>query len=194
MAAQRLTVTSFGAMHPSRKALLLQNLSWRCTICWIGAVILLLKTMRMEFRPYMGLGVEDAFHTYLEATFHRAMSNPLAGAHTVAGLVYLHFTSMRYGSNWYQGDHGKPCKQCGDLLKDITARSGLHWEPTSPPGSYDASEKFRQLGKLVVDTFEKRELAQIGMSWLQYLIVSGEIWLFDALIKIDAVDSHADWA
>lgn len=59
-----------------------------------------------------GLGVEDAYHTYLEAMLHRASSNPLAGAHAMAAIVYLHFTSIRYGSARYKGNHGKPCGRC----------------------------------------------------------------------------------
>lgn len=141
-----------------------------------------------------GLGVEDAFHTYLEAMLHRASSNPLAGAHAIASIVHLHFTSMRYGSSRYRGDHGKPCRRCEKLLRNITARGGLQWEPTPPPSSFTASEKFRRLGKLVVDTFEPHQLAQTGVSWLQHLITTGEIWLFDALVKIHPVDSNAGWA
>lgn len=79
------------------------------------------------------------------------------------------------------------------LLRGITARAGLRWEPIPPPNSFTSSEKLRRLGKLVVDRFEKHPLAQIGMSWLQHLLTTGEIWLFDARVKITPVDSDVDW-
>ncbi|KAL2839326.1 hypothetical protein BJX68DRAFT_258910 [Aspergillus pseudodeflectus] len=57
-----------------------------------------------------------------------------------------------------------------------------------------ASEYFRDLAKRVVDRFEELPLAQYGISWLQYRIISGEIRVFDALLKIDQLDFGADWA
>lgn len=140
-----------------------------------------------------GLGFKEAFHTYLEAMLYRATSEPVSGAHAMAGIVYLHFTSVRYGSYRYQGDHGKPCEKCERILGEVTARAGLQWEPIPPPDSFAAGEKFRQLSKQVVDKFEKHPLAQIGLSWLQHLIVTGEIWLFDALVPIHPLDSDAGW-
>ncbi|EAU35422.1 predicted protein [Aspergillus terreus NIH2624] len=101
-----------------------------------------------------GLGFENAFHTYLEASLRRASAEPRSGVHAMAGL---------------------------------------RWEPKPPPSSFSAGEEFRQLSKRVVDTFEKHSLAQIGLSWLQYLIVSGDIWLFDVLSSICPLDSDADW-
>lgn len=140
-----------------------------------------------------GLGFENAFHTYLEASLRRASAEPRSGVHAMAGILYLHFTSIRYGSYSYRGDHGEPCGTCARMLRDVTDRAGLRWEPKPPPSSFSAGEEFRQLSKRVVDTFEKHSLAQIGLSWLQYLIVSGDIWLFDVLSSICPLDSDADW-
>jgi hypothetical protein len=50
------------------------------------------------------------------------------------------------------------------------------------------------MAKRVVDRFEELPLAQYGISWLQYFIISGEICVFDALVKIDQLDCGADWA
>lgn len=141
-----------------------------------------------------GLAYKDAFHTYLEATLHRASSEPLSGLHAMAGIVFLHYTSIRYGSYRYRGDHGGPCGQCERILADVTAKAGLQWKPTPPPSNFTAAQKYRQLGKEVVDQFEKHPLAQIGLSWLQHLIVTGEIWLFDAQVPIPPLDAEAAWA
>ncbi|KAL2821707.1 hypothetical protein BDW59DRAFT_164046 [Aspergillus cavernicola] len=62
---------------------------------------------------------------------------------------------------------------------------GLQWAPAPLPRTFAASEYFRYLAKGVVDRFERLPLAQYGISWLQYLITSGDIRVFDALIKID---------
>ena len=111
----------------------------------------------------------------------------------MAGIVYLHFTSIRYGSYRYRGDHREPCGKCEQILRDITTMAGLHWKPIPPPSSFTAAKRFRQLSKQVVDKFEKHTLAQTGLSWLQHLIVTGEIWLFDAQVSIHPLDSEADW-
>lgn len=124
---------------------------------------------------------------------HRASSEPISGVYAMAGIVYLHFTSIRYGSYRYRGDHREPCGKCEQILRDITTMAGLHWKPIPPPSSFTAAKRFRQLSKQVVDKFEKHTLAQTGLSWLQHLIVTGEIWLFDAQVSIHPLDSEADW-
>lgn len=61
-----------------------------------------------------GMGFEDPFHTYLEATPQRAASHPLSGAAAISGIVYMHFTGARYASYEYHGTvTGKaPCDKC----------------------------------------------------------------------------------
>ncbi|KAJ5128732.1 hypothetical protein N7526_006898 [Penicillium atrosanguineum] len=139
-----------------------------------------------------GLGFKDAFHTYLESTLERASSEPLSGAHAMAGVVYLHFTSIRYGSYRYRGDIKKPCQMCQRVLRNVTAKAGLEWKPVPPPSIWSAGDKFRELSKRVVDRFEEQPLVQIGLSWLQHLVVSGEIGLFDALVRMKTLDSRAE--
>jgi hypothetical protein len=47
-----------------------------------------------------------------------------------------------------------------------------------------------------MDIFETQPLAQCGISWLQYLITTGRIRLFDALVTIEMGDftMDMDWA
>ena len=142
-----------------------------------------------------GLGFEDPFHTYLEAMLRRAGTDPLSGVHAMAAITHLQFTAVRYGSYRYNGVHGKsPCEKCEQTLKDLTAKAGFQWKPSPPPTSYAAGEEFRQPSKQYVDSFTDHTLPQTGLSWLQHLISSGDIWLFDATIPIQPLDSEADWA
>ncbi|CEL11808.1 hypothetical protein ASPCAL14904 [Aspergillus calidoustus] len=144
-----------------------------------------------------GLGeVNDPHHVYLEGMLRKANTHPMSGAYALAAIVFLHYTSVRYGSYRPKGKGAPcgPCSVCEKLLKEITLEAGLQWAPAPPPRTFAASEYFRGLAKRVVDRFEELPLAQYGISWFQYLVISGEIHVFDALVKIDQLDCGADWA
>lgn len=147
-----------------------------------------------------GLGIEDPHHDYLEDMLRRATTDPLSGAYAMASIVFLHFTATRYGAyNYYKGGGGgcggsfEPCGECERLLKCVTVRAGLHWAPMKPPQSFAEGEPFRQLCRSVFDKFETHPLGQCGISWLQHLVTTGQIRLFDALVAIDPLDSTAGW-
>lgn len=160
------------------------------------------------------MGAEDPFRTYLEAMLHKASSHPVSGAYAIASIVFLHYTSVRYGSYHYRSSRRwEPCATWEHLVKDITIRSGLRWEPTPPPDSFAAGQSYRDQARQVVDKsqwaapdsstltrrseegqFEKYPCAQYAISWFQHLIVTGQIRLFDALVDIETVDSTAEWA
>lgn len=53
----------------------------------------------------------------------------------------------------------------------------------------------RELGKLWADRFEDHGLNQVAFSWFQSLVATGNIWLFDVLVKaVDPVDTTVGWA
>lgn len=108
----------------------------------------------------------------------------------------FHYTSVRYGSHHYgaQGYCFDTCNKCIQLLEVITTEAGLQWAPEFPPDSFAAGEPFRHVTKRAVINFETHPRAQNGISWLQHLIVSGRIQLFDALLRIDQADRAAEWA
>ncbi|BAE57076.1 unnamed protein product [Aspergillus oryzae RIB40] len=141
-----------------------------------------------------GLGIEDPFHAYLEATLERAVSNPRSGGYAIAAIVYMHFTGVRYGAYDYHGTHGESCSECVRILRDVTIGAGLVWAPKSPPRSFEGSAGIRQLGKTWIDEFKDCGLVQESLGWFQHLVSTGEIRLFDVLNPIKEVDTEADWA
>ncbi|KAJ5708706.1 hypothetical protein N7488_008507 [Penicillium malachiteum] len=124
----------------------------------------------------------------------RAAFHPGQGATTIASLTFVHFTVARYASCDYSGTYGKPCSECVRLIQTITTQVKLAWAPKAPPGDFEEGARYRHLVKIWIDRFEDHELIQEGLSWFQYLIVEGKIWLFDALRPIEPVDSEADWS
>lgn len=142
-----------------------------------------------------GMGFNGPFHTYIEATLQRTASYPLSGAAAISGIVYMHFTGALYASYEYHGTVRGPCDKCIQLLKDNTARAGMVWNPKAPPASFDEGRKMRELGKLCADRFEDHGLVQKAFSWFQSLITTGNIWLFDVLLKTaNPVDTTVGWA
>ncbi|KAE8132571.1 hypothetical protein BDV38DRAFT_274983 [Aspergillus pseudotamarii] len=73
-----------------------------------------------------GPGIKDPFHAYLEAILKRAESNPRSGGYTIAAIVLMHFTGVRYGAYGYHGTHGEPCSECVQILQNVTMES-LGW-------------------------------------------------------------------
>lgn len=143
-----------------------------------------------------GLGYQQPFHIYLEAMLNRASTHPVSGAYAMACIVHLHFTSVRYGSYHYKSQDFNlhTCDRCIRLLQYITRMAELQWAPEPPPDSFEAGELFRLLTRRVVGNSESHPRAQYGISWLQYLIVSGRIELFDAMRYFDPLDDTVDWA
>ncbi|KAL4920530.1 hypothetical protein BDW62DRAFT_198838 [Aspergillus aurantiobrunneus] len=163
-------------------------LDWRCDIA--------AQNHENGVMALYGLGDKHPFHTYLEAMLYKACTHPVSGAYAMAGVVHLHFTAIRYGPYHYrfQGRGPGACQKCIQLLQVITKESGLQWAPEPPPDSFAAGEPFRHSSRRAVSHFESHPRAQYGISWLQHLIVSGRIWLFDALVDVDQVDHTAEWA
>jgi hypothetical protein len=143
-----------------------------------------------------GLGMKDPHHTYIEAMLEKASLHPLSGAYAMACIIHLHFTATRYGSYMYRGGVCDPCLKCESLLRDVTLGAGLQWAPMAPPRNFAEGHPFRQLCHSWMDTFETQPLDQCGISWLQYLITTGRIRLFDALVTIEMGDftMDMDWA
>ncbi|KAF7857028.1 hypothetical protein EAF04_009788 [Stromatinia cepivora] len=141
-----------------------------------------------------GLGIEAAFHTYLEALLRRVLSAPRFGIYGIGSIIYMHFTVSRYASWEYHGKHGPACDGCVDLLRSATEGAGLKWAPKPPPCNYEDGEEAREWGRLWSDQFTDRGLMQEAISWFQYLISTGKIWLFDVLVDaVDPVDDGTDW-
>jgi hypothetical protein len=141
-----------------------------------------------------GLGISPAFHCYLEALLNKCLVNPRDGIYWAAAVTYMQFTAARYGPYKYHGSHSEPCEKCVDLLRVITDRSGLAWLPKMPPGRFAEGQETRLLCKRWTDNFEEHNLIQEGTSWIQYLITTGKIWLFDALNKeVEPIDESVDW-
>lgn len=141
-----------------------------------------------------GLGFKAAFHTYLEALLKRALSAPRFGIYGIGSMIYMHFTVARYASWEYHGKHGPACDGCVDLLRSATEGAGLKWAPKPPPSNHEDGEEMREWGKLWTDQFIDRGLMQEAISWFQFLISSGKIWLFDVLADaVNPVDDGTDW-
>lgn len=140
-----------------------------------------------------GLGFADPFHTYLEKVLQRATFHPVSGAYAISAMVYMHFTASRYGAYEYRCENGRPCPECVALLRDITVQSGLVWAPKQPPRGFGEGREFRDLGVRLVDDFEDHGLVQEAFGWFQYLVFTAQIWVFDALRPISAVDDAAEW-
>ncbi|KAF2972823.1 hypothetical protein GQX73_g692 [Xylaria multiplex] len=142
-----------------------------------------------------GFGVVSPFHAFLEAMLKEALKHPRSGIYGIASIVYMHFTVGRYGAWEYHGEHKTGCDKCTSLLYRATKAAGLNWTPKPPPRSYAEGDKARELGRLWSDHFtDDGSLMQEALSWFQYLITSGEIWLFDLLEKgILPVDGDTDW-
>lgn len=142
-----------------------------------------------------GFGVEAPFHRFLEALLEKALQSPQAGLYGLASIVYMHFTCSRYGAYEYRGDFGPACKECIDILQSATTGAGLEWTPKPPPRSYAEGDKLRDWGRLWSDEFIDCGIIQEALGWFQYLISSGQIWVFDLLAgEIDPVDNSTDWA
>ncbi|KAI9373393.1 hypothetical protein BJX61DRAFT_533161 [Aspergillus egyptiacus] len=141
-----------------------------------------------------GIGVEEPFHTYLEAMLQKALSNPLSGAYGIAATTLMHFTAARYGAYKYRGNHEAPCPDCIQLLRDITLGAGLRWSPEPPPASFSEGSRIRELGQRWVDDYEDHGLVQEGLGWFQHLVVTGRIGLFDVFQKgVLPVDTKVGW-
>ncbi|KAJ9481858.1 hypothetical protein VN97_g11599 [Penicillium thymicola] len=138
-----------------------------------------------------GLGIQNPFHEYLEATMKRAAFNPKAGGFAIAAMTYMHFAAVRYGAYGYQRRRGQPCPECVKTLEAVTMGAGLAWNPKPPPKSFGDSASLRWLGKLWVDEFKDCGSIQEGLSWFQDLLCTGEIWIFDALTVINKVDNQS---
>ncbi|CAD6441810.1 d30e9f3d-078b-4005-9029-f380fe65a38f [Sclerotinia trifoliorum] len=141
-----------------------------------------------------GLGNEAAFHTYLEALLKMILRGPRFGMYGIGSMIYMHYTVARYASWEYHGKHGAACNECVDLLRSATEGAGLKWAPKPPPSNYEDGEEVREWGRLWTDQFIDRGLMQEAVSWFQYLISSGKIWLFDVLADaVNPVDDGTDW-
>ncbi|RDW79120.1 uncharacterized protein DSM5745_05972 [Aspergillus mulundensis] len=161
-------------------------LDWRCDAA--------AKNHENGVSAIYGLGVPDPFHVYLEAMLREGRTHPRSAAYAMGGVVYMSFTAVRYGSYEYKGGPWAACPECERLLREVTAGSGLRWMPVPPPQSFEEGEWARQLSREVVDGLEQHPLAQHGLAWLQHLVLSGQIRLFDALVDIDSVDATVDWS
>jgi hypothetical protein len=140
------------------------------------------------------LGSQTAFHDYLEAMLGNAQTEPRSGAYSIAAVTFMHFTSARYGAWEYLGEFGAPCGTCLQCLRDITTRSGLHWVPRRPTGSFSDGCGARERCKMWVEKFEDHGLVQESLGWFQHLLATGRIWVFDALnTGIETVDLGTRW-
>ncbi|APA09834.1 hypothetical protein sscle_05g046040 [Sclerotinia sclerotiorum 1980 UF-70] len=141
-----------------------------------------------------GLGIEAAFHTYLEALLKMVLTAPRFGMYGIGSMVYMHYTVARYAAWEYHGKHGAACNRCVDLLRSATEGAGLKWAPKLPPRNYEDGEEVREWGRLWSDQYIDRGLMQEAVSWFQYLISSGKIWLFDVLADaVNPVDDGTNW-
>ncbi|KJZ71007.1 hypothetical protein HIM_09618 [Hirsutella minnesotensis 3608] len=58
-----------------------------------------------------GMGMNDPFHAYLEATLKKAGKHPKATIYTISAMTLMHFTASRYGAYEYRGTHRPPCAE-----------------------------------------------------------------------------------
>ncbi|KAJ2981646.1 hypothetical protein NQ176_g1896 [Zarea fungicola] len=147
-----------------------------------------------------GLGFKDPFHVFLEATIHKAVEFPVPALHAISAITLMHFTAARYGAYEYRGTHKEACQSCVELLKEATSQAQLVWNPQQPPRNFAEGDSMRKGAKAFMESQEcreshdGRELIQGSLSWFQYLIQTGEIYLFDLLNRgVHAVDSGASW-
>ncbi|KAF3392959.1 hypothetical protein DPV78_009546 [Talaromyces pinophilus] len=142
-----------------------------------------------------GMGFEDPFHPYLEATPQKAASHPLSGVAAISGIVYMHFTGARHASYEYHGTVKARCDECIQLLRDITAGAGMKWNPKALPATFAEGSRMQDLGKLWDDRFEDHGLNHEALSWFQSLVTTGNIWLFDVIVKtVHPLDTTVGWA
>ncbi|KAI1176053.1 hypothetical protein F4777DRAFT_292354 [Nemania sp. FL0916] len=141
-----------------------------------------------------GFGIEQPFHAFLEAMLHEALSHPQSGIYGIAAVVSMHFIAGRYGCWEYRGTHKPACDECVRLLRKGTEEAGLEWLPKPPPKSYAEGDEVRESGKQWSDHFTDQSIIQEALGWFQYLVSTGEIWLFDVMAEgAQAVDAGADW-
>ena len=141
-----------------------------------------------------GLGVKEPFHSFLEATLELAVKYPAATLPSAAALTFLHYTGTRYGSYEYSGAHKGPCERCVSMLMQATEHAELQWGPRQPPRSFVGGTQAREAVKKFIDEQVDTGMVQEGLSWLQYIISTGEIWLFDLLSDgVKQVDSCTAW-
>ncbi|KJZ75241.1 hypothetical protein HIM_05435 [Hirsutella minnesotensis 3608] len=141
-----------------------------------------------------GLGHKAPFHIYLEAMLRRVLDEPRSGLHSIAAMVYLHFTMPRYAAWEYRGHYPAPCDTCLELTKDATAKAGLEWNPKIPPRTFSAGRHARELGRRWIEKFEDHGLVQEALGWFQHLLCTGEIWLFDVFTStVNVVDGDTAW-
>ncbi|TRX95684.1 hypothetical protein FHL15_003238 [Xylaria flabelliformis] len=143
-----------------------------------------------------GFGIEAPFHAFLEAMLEEVLKHPRSGVYGIGAVTYMHFVVGRYGAWEYRGQPMPACEKCIGLLREATEAAGLEWAPKSPPKRYVEGDEAREWGRLWSDHFvDEQLLVQEAVSWFQYLISSGEIWLFDLFSEgVRPVDEGADWA
>lgn len=147
----------------------------------------------------LGIGIETALSVetalaYLEALLKMVLTAPRFGMYGIGSMVYMHYTVARYAAWEYHGKHGAACNRCVDLLRSATEGAGLKWAPKLPPRNYEDGEEVREWGRLWSDQYIDRGLMQEAVSWFQYLISSGKIWLFDVLADaVNPVDDGTNW-
>ncbi|KAI0530350.1 hypothetical protein GGR58DRAFT_239463 [Xylaria digitata] len=163
-------------------------LDWRCDVA--------AGNYENSLSAVYGFGVASPFHAFLETMLKEVLKHPWSGLYGIAGVLYMHFTIGRYGAWEYHGEHKTGCEKCISLLYRVTKAASLNWTPKPPPRSYADGDKARELGRLWSDHFtDDGSLVQEVLSWFQYLITFGEIWLFDLLDQGTLpVDADADWA
>ncbi|KAI0450976.1 hypothetical protein F5B21DRAFT_528306 [Xylaria acuta] len=143
-----------------------------------------------------GFGIASPFHAFLETMLEEALKHPRSGVYGIGAVTYMHFIVGRYGAWEYRGEHKAACEKCLGLLSEATEAAGLKWAPKPPPKSYAEGDEAREWGRLWSDHFiDNHSLIQETVGWFQYLISSGEIWLFDLFSEgTHPVDEDADWA
>lgn len=142
-----------------------------------------------------GLRVENPFHACIEALLDLVCTNPAKTLYTVTGVTVLNYTGARYGSYEYRGTHAPPCQSCTERLREASLQAGFAWAPEVPPRSFAEGDETREELKDMVDNYRDAGVARKGVAWFQYLVSTGEIFLFDALADgVGAVDRGAGWA
>ncbi|KAL2753072.1 hypothetical protein ACRALDRAFT_1066003 [Sodiomyces alcalophilus JCM 7366] len=141
-----------------------------------------------------GLGVKDPFHTYLEAILELATLHPVSTLYGAGAMIVGQYTAARYGTYDYRGTHDAGCDNCVRLLREATARANFLWKPETPPRSFSEGHEYRNLLKGQIERYEEHGMVQKGLSWLQHLVVTGEIWIFDLLREgAEPLDDGASW-
>ncbi|KAJ2987553.1 hypothetical protein NUW58_g4443 [Xylaria curta] len=162
-------------------------LDWRCDVA--------AGNYENAVSAVYGFGIDSPFHALLETTLEEVLTHPKSGLYGIGAVAYMHFTVGRYGAWEYGGEHKPACERCVQLLREATEASGLQWLPKPPPKTYAEGDEHRESGRLWADHFIDRSLIQETVGWFQYLISTGEIWLFDVLTEgAEPVDEDADWA